>query len=370
MPKLFDPKVDIDVRRLSIENYTQVQIKKKLKEEDVHVSLSTICRILKNVGISRQAYTENKQPPKYRRPPIKRIPGTVRKIATMVTKENPTSHRAIQKKTGLSLDTINKVIHKDLKLVSRKKGRVHKLSDKNKKNRKTNCRKLYEKHLAGDKWKYAVTLDEALIYLDETNGKKEICYVDTTETVPESWIFEKSESFQKSFMVVGVITGKRTLPLMRVPSNTKINAQYYVDYVLKPLFTEYLPRLYRKEMNKVFFHHDKCTSHTAKITTEFLEKQRKEQGISYILPQDIPVKSPDASPLDFFGFGYLKQTLASKRPKTLDGVWKLSQEVWSKIKKKTIGKVFGSWKKRLRLISTKDGQQIEHIKAIHSKKIS
>ena len=42
-----------------------------------------------------------------------------------------------------------------------------------------------------------------------------------------------------------------------MPSEVKINAQFYVDYVLKPLFTEYLPKLYRNEMDKVFFHHDK-----------------------------------------------------------------------------------------------------------------
>jgi hypothetical protein len=52
------------------------------------------------------------------------------------------------KKTGLSLDTII-IVHKDLKLVLGKKGRVHRLSDKNKQNRKTNWRKLYENHLAG-----------------------------------------------------------------------------------------------------------------------------------------------------------------------------------------------------------------------------
>ena len=51
-------------------------------------------------------------------------------------------------------------------------------------------------------------------------------------------------------------------------------------------------------------------------------------GISYIASEDIPVKAPDTSPLDLFGFGYLKQKLRKRRAKSLDGVWKVSQEEW------------------------------------------
>ena len=150
----------------------------------------------------------------------------------MVTKENPESHRSMRKKTGASICLLNKIIHQDLKLQTRKKTKVHKLGGKHKKNRKTTCRKLYENHLAGDRWEYAVTLDEALVYIQNANGKREICYVKNGESVPESWIFEKRESFDESFMVVGVISGRGTIPLFKVPSNVKINAQYYIDYVL------------------------------------------------------------------------------------------------------------------------------------------
>ena len=83
--------------------------------------------------------------------------------------------------------------------------------------------------------------------------------------MPESWIFEKDESFKKCFIFVGILTGKGTIPLIRLPSEVKINAQFYVDYVLKPLFTEHLPKLYRNEMDKVFFHHDKASSHTSHV---------------------------------------------------------------------------------------------------------
>ena len=215
-----------------------------------------------------------------------------------------------------------------MKLETRNKMRVHKLTTENKKNRKTNCRKLYENHLAGKRSEYAVTLDEALVYIEDSNRERRICYIRKGERVPESWVMEKDENFKKGFMIVGVITAWDTVPLFRVPSQVKINSQYYIDYVLKPLFTKHLPRLYPNEMNKVFFHHDKASSHTAFSTTEYLEKLKSSKGISYLEKDDIHVKAPDASPLDFYGFGYLKQKLSTRRARTLDGVWKLSQEVW------------------------------------------
>ena len=194
------------------------------------------------------------------------------------------------------------------------------LNEKQKKNRKTTCRKLYENHLAGERSKFAVTLDEALVYLHNSNGKREICYIKGGESVPESWVFEKNESFDESFMVVGIITGRGTVPLFRVPSNVKINAQYYIDFVLKPLFNVHLPRLYPNEMNKVFFHHDQASSHTANLTIGYLEEMKSKFGITYLEKEDIPVKAPDASPMDFFGFGYLKQKLQKRRSQTLQGV--------------------------------------------------
>ena len=180
---------------------------------------------------------------------------------------------------------------------------------------------------------------------------------------------KNGESFPKSFMVIEVITGRGTVPLFRVPANVKINAEYYVEYVLKPLFTDHLPLLYPKDMHKVFFHHDKASSHTANATTKYLDEVKEELGITYITNEDIPVKTPDGSPLDFYGFGFLKQQLLKRRAITLDGVWKIAQEVWSTIDRAQIKTVYASWKRRLRLIAKKNGEHIEQTKAIHRRAV-
>ena len=368
MPKLFPESIETTVKTLSEEKNSRQIIKEKLKEKGTDISISTISRILNNIGISRQAAVRGEKKPKYRTKPVKRTQGMINKVKGYVNKRNPDTYRYIKNKTGLSLPTIHKIIHHDLRLKTRKKTKVHRLTPKNRQNRKTNCRKLYENYLAGARSEFAVTLDEAFVYMKNVNGQRRICYVSRDENVPDDWVFERDRSFSKGFMIIGIITGRGTIPLFRVPTEVKINAQYYVDYVLKPLFTEYLPRLYPTDMDKVFFHHDKASSHTANYTNEYLEQMKDELGISYLNKKDIPVKCPDGSPLDFFGFGFLKQKIFLRRATTLDGVWKICQEVWSEIDLDLVHKVFNSWKRRLRLISAKNGLQIEGLKDIHTKK--
>ena len=168
-------------------------------------------------------------------------------------------------------------------------------------------------------------------------------------------------------MVVGVLTGRGPLPLLKVPSNVKISAQVYIDSVLKPILEVHLPKLYPGEMEKVYIHHEKSTSHTAKKVVNYASAIHHQLGITIISNKDIPVKSRDISQLDFFGFGYLKQQLYFRHARTLDGLWKVAQEEWIGISFETIFKVFSNWKTRCRAVNKNQGYQIENTN--HSKKI-
>ncbi|UYV77689.1 ANKEF1 [Cordylochernes scorpioides] len=203
---------------------------------------------------------------------------------------------------GTSLKTINNIIHKDLELDTRRKGKVHKLTPFHMKNRATNARKLYEEHLAGSRSEYTATLDEAWMYVTYCNGIRKICYIKRGNQVPDNWVHQCSETFPKGFMVVGVMTGRGVLPLIKVPSKVKVNSEFYIECVLKPVI-EQLKDLYPGEMDKVFLHHDKASSHTSNKTQQFLQEMKDTLGLNFIRNSDIPGKSPDASPLDFYGFG-------------------------------------------------------------------
>jgi len=170
-------------------------------------------------------------------------------------------------------------------------------------------------------------------------------------------------------MIVGALSGRGILPLIKVPSNVKINADYYVKYVLKPIIEKFIPSLYPSEVHKIFLHHDKASSHTTSKTQQYLEQARANFGINFISNTEIPVKSPDASPLDFYGFGFLKQKLFYKKPKTLIGLWKACKTVWSGISTEDLTSVFDSWKRRCRQIVKVHGSHVEQTKQIHKRKL-
>ena len=67
-------------------------------------------------------------------------------------------------------------------------------------------------------------------------------------------------------MVVGAISDRGVLPLIKVPQNTKINSKYYIDHVLKPIIEQHLVSLYGQDISKVFIHLNAAPSHTSKKT--------------------------------------------------------------------------------------------------------
>ena len=163
------------------------------------------------------------------------------------------------------------------------------------------------------------------------------------------------------------MTGRGTLPLIQVPKKVKVTADFYIDHVLRPLLEIELPKLYPGELHKVTVHHDAASSHTAKKTTAYAADLKARLGITIISNQDIPVKAPDTSPLDFFGFGYLKRRLFRRSATTEKGLWKLMREEWSRIDLPMVTRVFGAWKRRLRLVVKKGGHHIENTKDIHKR---
>ena len=53
----------------------------------------------------------------------------------------------------------------------------------------------------------------------------------------------------------------------KLTSNVKVNAQYYIDNILKPYSKREIPRIYPNGEENVTLHHDKATNHVAKPTT-------------------------------------------------------------------------------------------------------
>ena len=348
-------------------NWSVRRIASHLKKSGSIVSKSTVSNIIQNRGKKRDSRLKGI--------PCKSSVGSRKVTKAMLDKldrwtncANPMTQKMMANKLGISQSYVSKLIREKLKKRQRIKLKVHHLTPENKQNRLTNARKLYNL-MSRTSLEYFVTLDEAQVFLIKNNHKTRHCYLRRGQQLPDDCIIANKENFGKHFMVVGGMTGRGILPLIRIPLNVKISGDTYVKYVLKPYFEKFLPQLYPTEMHKVIFHHDKASSHTSKFAKLYLDQQKKKLKINYIPKENIPVKGADISPLDFFGFGFLKQKANACKATTLDGVWKFWRRTWSEVTPEMCTNVFQNWKLRLGHVYRRNGAHIEHVKQIHKRKL-
>ena len=71
-----------------------------------------------------------------------------------------------------------------------------------------------------------------------------------------------------------------------------------------------LPLLLRRGL---YYQHDGCPSHTARIVSDFLSHEFEQNWIGYRAPIPWPARSCDLTPLDFFLWGRLKDLIFKRR---------------------------------------------------------
>ena len=74
--------------------------------------------------------------------------------------------------------------------------------------RRTTCRKLYEKVLAGDKSNFVVTLDEAMLGLHKCNRDRKIFYLRKGQDMPEDLVVSVVTTFFKVSWLLGQLRGE------------------------------------------------------------------------------------------------------------------------------------------------------------------
>jgi len=102
------------------------------------------------------------------------------------------------------------------------------------------------------------------------------------ETPDPHLVKQENEKLAKKFMVVGAMTGRGVLPLIKVPPKVKINSKQYVETVLTRLLEESVASLYPGELHEVFVHHEKASAHTAHNTQRYAPDLKKKLGLTII----------------------------------------------------------------------------------------
>ena len=125
-----------------------------------------------------------------------------------------------------------------------------------------------------------------------------------------------------------------------VKKGSTVNSKYYVNDTLPMVFDNFKKKRNRQTIRDVMLHHDNASSHTAKVITKYLKRERIT-----LLPH--PPYSPDLAPCDFFLFPKLKKELAGRRFERIENLARAVNSIINKIPNQEYEKCFNSWRNRL-----------------------
>jgi [histone H3]-lysine36 N-dimethyltransferase SETMAR len=337
------------VRAFLDQKWPLTAIQKDLKSRGLDVSIAQLSRI--KCGKQRQ---EN-APRSTVRPGPSRVLSErqINQLVSMASGPNPPTQVAMASKLQVSQKTISRELKRN-GLVRLKKPRGHRISPATQQKRKRRSLPLYRK-LAGDRWKKFITVDEALFHLNENGVQTEFQYLARDADRSELQV-RQTQNFPKGVMVFAGISSKGPSKPIFVKPGAKINANYYINKVLKPFFKDVRTRLFPD--GDFIFHQDSAPSHTANATLEFLKREK----INFIPPEEWCPNSSDVAPCDFFLWGHLKSEVRKTGPTTIRQLKNSIRRCLRKIPQDMIDHALRSWPKRLRQLRDAEGGHIENLR--------
>ena len=165
------------------------------------------------------------------------------------------------------------------------------------------------------------------------------------------------QSWPKHVMVAIGISWEGVSAAYIVPEQAKVSQDYFIEYILRPMVENDIPRLYGNRAKDVVLHMDSTPAHTGKKTIAWL----KAHNVKWIPKEDWPANSSDMAPLDYGVNGILKKLIGGRRATTIAGLKAAIKEEWGKFTVVSCRKVISSWKSRVMLMLERKGSHVEHV---------
>ena len=159
---------------------------------------------------------------------------------------------------------MSRIVNEDLDCACLKKPTAPKLTDAQVAQRKFRAKPFFLL-VSGGREQYILTLDEAWISLDFTNDQNLIYYAEKmkSERTRAPPVATSAPRFCHKTLHAAGFTWRGQTGLYFIPPNTTISSEVFMKYVLEPMFTRDVPRLYGKEASKVILHMDSASSHVS-----------------------------------------------------------------------------------------------------------
>ncbi len=131
------------------------------------------------------------------------------------------------------------------------------------------------------------------------------------------------------------------------------------DYLLPGLCTMHSERM---NAGTIYFQQDGAPAHYTRAVREYLDEQFQGRVIGRRGSIEWPPRSPDLTPLDFFTWGYVKDAVYARKPKTLEQLRSYIGDVFEDLDSNALlrQRVIDSMPGRLQDCVNVDGKAFEH----------
>jgi AraC-like DNA-binding protein len=322
-------------------------------------SIASVSRAINK--IDNNSTTERK--PGSGRPRSARTQQNIERVSELICSQDndPHSHkspREIQRETGISRSSVQRIVKQDLQLKTYKRMIGQKLNESVKLKRLQRSRQLLER-FPNERSVRSIWFTDEKIFTIATpvNSQNDRVYsIETKKSrIPESRLLRERDHFSRGIMVsVGVSRIGKT-SVVFVEPGAKVNSGYYCDHVLRQGLLPVIQATSGR--HNWTLQQDGAPSHTARNTINFLH----QENINFIEPDMWPPNSPDLNPVDYAIWGVLQEKVYLRRKFTTVEQLKLAITVeWRNLGQRFIDRSINEWRRRLEKVVEKQGGHIEH----------
>ena len=117
----------------------------------------------------------------------------------------------------------------------------------------------------------------------------------------------------------------------------------------------------RPDFNKLYFQQDGAPPHYATAVRNLLDETFPDKWIGRQGPIEFPPRSPDITPMDFFVWGVIKDSVYSRKPRSVEDLRQFVIDAFANLDHDLCTKVCHSVVSRCRKCIEAEGLQFEYL---------
>ena len=120
-----------------------------------------------------------------------------------------------------------------------------------------------------------------------------------------------------------------------------------------------IPEMERPSGGNFIFQQDGARSHTSKHTISYIDDNFPPTA-DVLLPNDWPPHSPDLNPMDYTIWSSLARKVYRVKIRNVEHLCERLSQAWNEISQDEIGRVIGSFRKRVKACVKAGGKRFEY----------